>query len=266
MFFKKKKKTKVITTTTTTNTVVKLSYLQTLALTNSLASIDALETESYSKDLGGSSSKKYSGPTNFLGTKLNSVLNPFGAILNPFKNVFGSTKVKVKNEYETSGGKIKDQWLQPEFDRIRYAIGIKELTASAYKFAAKSEFVSVPFLSPKEIIKVYLIVDQYIPSQFDSNQTWIEYYVKPDGENKWIRVNPLNNPTKFNKDGDIIPKIINYNIPKPTTAQLEDKYLDTPEPVKKFRVRAVLSRPEGGNNDSITPLLKSYRLVMTPRD
>ena len=125
--------------------------------------------------------------------------------------------------------------------------------------------VSVPFLSPKEIIKVHLIVDQYIPPQLDQNTTWITYYIKPEGDTDWIKINPLNNPTKFNENGDIIPKIINFNIPKPTTAQLEDKYNITDEPVHQFRFRAVFTRQTGGDNDSITPLLKSYRMVMTPR-
>ena len=242
---KKKKKTTVKTVVTTSNTLIKMSYLQTLAIASDLANVEELETESSTTNLGSSSKKK---DTSLLGLGLSS------------------KKTSVSAKLDSSGQKIKDEWLQPEFDRIRYAIGIRELTAAAYTFAPKSEFVSVAYGSPKEVIKVHIIVDQYIPPQFDQNQTWIEYYIKPEGTTEWIRVQPLNGPTKFDINGEIIPKIINFNIPKPTTAQLEDKYQTTNEPVNQFRFKAVFTRPEGGNNDSITPLLKSYRMIMTPRD
>jgi hypothetical protein len=165
----------------------------------------------------------------------------------------------------SNGAKVKDQWLQPYYDKIRYGIGIRELSVARYKFAPVSEFISVPFTSPKEIIKVNIVVDEYIPPQFDPNQTWIKYYIKVEGDNDWLRTNPINSPTKFDEAGEIIPKIINFNVSKPTTAQLEDKYNTTEEEVKQVRFRAVLSRPQGGDEESITPMLKSYRLVMIPR-
>jgi hypothetical protein len=250
---KKKKKTDVYTTVVTDNELVKLTYIQTLAISQNIANTSALETAAGKADLGGYP-KEYK-PSNTLD-----------AIID-WSGIFGfGKKVKVSNKTETGGKQIKEQWLQPEFDIIRYSIGVKELTASAYSFSEKSELVSVPFFSPKEIIKVYLLVDQYIPPQFDQNSTWITYYIKPEGINEWIRINPSNSSTKFDIEGNIIPKIINFNIPKPTTAQLEDKYKETENPVKQLRFKAILSRPGGANNESMTPLLKSYRLVMVPRE
>jgi hypothetical protein len=242
---KKKKKTTVYTTEVTQNNLIKLTYIQTLAITQQLADTSALETDAGEINLGGGTSHKGSDIEQFFG--------------------FG-TKISSSQKSETTGQQIKEQWLQPEFDIIRYAIGIRELTASAYEFAEKSEIVSQPFASPKEIIKVHLIVDQYIPPAFDQGQTWIEYYVKPEGLDQWVRINPFNSSTRFDVDGNIIPKIINFNIPKPTTAQLEDKYQETDEPVKQMRFKAVLKRPLDGDQTSMTPLLKSYRLVMTPRE
>ena len=244
----KKKKTKTTSVTTVKTEVVKLTYLQTLAISQNLASVQELQTDASNENLGATTKKE---------NLLPAILDPLG--------VWGSKKTKYTYTTESSGATIKDQWLQPEFDVIRYAIGIRELTASSYVFAPQSELISVPFISPKEVIKVHVLVDHYIPPQFDQNKPWIKYYIKVEGEQNWIRVNPLNTPTKFNDTGDIIPKIINFNTPKPSTAQLEDKYQVTESPVKKLRFKAVFTRPTGGNFDAMTPLLKSYRIIMSPK-
>ncbi|RMG74284.1 MAG: hypothetical protein D6710_01840 [Nitrospirae bacterium] len=240
----KKKKTSTTTyvTTTTKTKLVKMTYIQTLAIANELADTTALETEGQTGQLQQLSSQTSS---KFFG----------------FKKKKTTTSAKT----DTTGEKIIDQWLQPEFDKIRYAVGIRELSVAAYKFAEQSELISVPFVSPKEIVKVNVVVDEYIPPQFDLSQRWIKYFIKVEGSNNWIRINPMNSPTIFDESGAIVPKIINFNLPKPTTAQLEDKYQFTDDPVKKLRFRAVLTRPVGGDNESITPMLKSYRLIMVPR-
>jgi len=247
---KKKKTTEVITTVETK--VIKLTYLQTLAISNQLASAQDLETGAQEGEFA-----QVSGDSD--GPSPLAFVPGFGI------GLFGKKKKSVSVKTDTSGLQVKDQWLQPYFNRIRYGIGIRELTAAAYTFDQKSEFVSVPFVSPKEIIKVHCLVDEYIPPQFDQNQAWLEYFIRVEGEENFIRINPLNAPTRFDEAGEIIPKIINFNLPKPTTAQLEDKFNTTEEPVKKIRFKAVLTRPTDGDSENITPLLKSYRLVMTPR-
>jgi hypothetical protein len=248
---KKSEKRKRIVTTKTN--VVKLSYLQTLAVHQNLISADDLETKGFKTGKIEVSKKEESS---LLG------LGVFPSIGGLGKKKKSKTTVQLKSK----GVKIKDQWLQPYYDRIRYAIGIKELSVARYKFAKTSEINSKPFISPKEIVKVNVVVDEYIPDNFSSNEVWIKYYIKVEGEEEWIRINPLNSPTRFDDTGEIIPKIVNFNLPKPTTAKLEDKFQFTEEPVKKVRLRAVLSRPDGENEESMTPMLKSYRIVMVPRE
>jgi len=239
-----KKKTHTSTTTKLKTKVVKLTYLQTLAQANNLISVNSLGSKP--KDSGEFKVSASSSNTNFGLTK---------------------KKKNVTAQIKTSGVKIKDTWLQPYFDKISYKIGIKELSVSSYTFAEVSEIVSVPFKSPKEIVKVSLVVDEYIPPVFSTSAAWIHYFVKVEGEEAWVRINPINKSTFFNKEGLIIPKIINFNLPKPGTAQLEDNYIFTENPVSVLRFKAVLRRPSTGKNKaSMTPLLKSYRLVMVPRE
>lgn len=244
---KKKSKTTTYVTTTTYNKVVKLTYLQTLAINANLGDIKDLETESKSGNF----------------TTVKDTYSPTVPVLDPIFGKGKKTKVSVKTS--TSGSKIKDYWLHPYFDRIRYAIGIKDIKIASYKYGNKAEIISVPFISPKEIIKVYISVDEFIPSLFDQNKIWIEYYIKIEGTDNWIRINPMNSSTKFDSTGDIIPKIININVPKPSNAQIEEKYQSTNEPVKKIRFRALLSRPTTTDTESMTPVLKQYRIFMLPR-
>jgi len=250
----KKKKTSTTVTETVITEVVKLTYLQTLAFNQNLIQTNDLNTE-------GSSSSSSDPSKKGFGT---SAGNAF-AFGDP---QMGLSKKKSKTSYNTksTGVKVKESWLQPYFDRIAYKVGLKELNVSRYTFVPVSEFTSVPFTAFKEIVKLTLIVDEYVPPQFDQTTIWMKYYVKIEGEDKWVRINPLNKPTIFDESGLIVPRIINYNLPKPGTAQIEDKYQYTEEPVTQVRFKAVLGRPDGGGNEaSMTPMLKSYRLTMVPR-
>jgi len=261
-----KSSTTITKTTTVASTVVKLSYLQTLATSQNLINASDLETEAFDEDIKNAQQKdsliKAHG---IIGGLIGAGFGAIGAILGFFG--FGHTKVSTNENLKSSGAKVKDTWNQPYFDKISYKLGIKEMAVSRYTFADTSEFTSVAYGSPKEIIKISLVVDEYIPAQFDSSQVWLKYYIKIEGENNWVRINPLNKPTIFDSEGLIVPRILNYNIPKPTSAQIEDKYQYTSDPVKQVRIRVVLSRPSGsGNEASITPLLKSYRIAMHPRE
>lgn len=212
-----------------------------------LIDVKSLETDSQANVNLGSSSKNINngGIPNLLG--------------------FGKGKKSTSSSLDSTGLKLKEQFLHPYFDKIRYTIGIRELVVAHYTFAETSEFISKPFASPKEIIKVHLTVDEYVPPQFDVNVAWIKYFVKPDSSDTWIPINAINAPTRFDTNGEIIPKIVNFNIPKPSIVATENKFNFTDTPVKQFRVRAIISRPVGTDFSSMTPLLKSYRLVMTPR-
>jgi hypothetical protein len=244
---KKKGKTTEYKTTTVTTKVVKLSYVQTLAWNAQLQDTTALETEAGQENLGSDSGGKgFSLPLNIYGKKKST-----------------STKTTSK----TSGEKVIDQWLNPYFDRIRYSIGVKELTAARFTFKEASEFISTPFMSPKEIMKINIVTDEFIPPSFNQYESWFQYFIKVEGEGEdWVRINSTNAPTRFDESGLIIPKILNYNIPQPATAVLEDSFRETEKPVKRVRFRAVITRPPGPDSDSMTPLLKSYRILMTPKE
>ena len=279
------KKTKTETTKkkiqTTYSKIVKLSYLQSLSVDSGVARVEDFVTETDSeedinrnidpKSLGVNEKKNRSPDSQTYG--IGSLLGLGGSILDSILGgVFGRKKVLVsaKADIRSSGWSITKIWNQPQFDILRYAIGIKELDIAQFSYTNISEFISVPWVSPKEISKIILNVDQFIPPGFP-NGKYIKYYVKPNTENSnYIEVNPIGLPTEFKEDGTAVPRIISFNVEKPINSNLEESYIYTTEPVTEIVFKAVLSRPsslaDGSPADGFSPILKSNRLLMYPKN
>lgn len=292
--------------------VVKLSYLQTLAISQGMTTAGDMVTETQSgtqdlKNVKPASEKFTDKPGNLFtpegmlrGTGAqfgNGVLSNFGnkvgnatqslgsipggnlgsglvnkLLSGPINRLFGKSKTVTLDLHATeTGWKIKRQWLAPEFDILRYAVGIRELQVSQFRYKEASEFVSRAWGSPKEIQKITLYVDQFVPGQFPPGD-WIEYYVKPDMEGSdWMRINPLDQPTTYDDNGHIVPRIITFNTERPINSRIEESFVKTKEPVTTVRFRAVFKRPASldteGSLDAAgySPVLKSYRLLLVPR-
>lgn len=254
--------------------IVKFSYLQTLAVTGGLGSVTDLagQTEASSVDTKDSNTSKdkrveaLSKAVSFLSFDI------AGTLGNLVSSLFGRKETKdINTKVEDSGWRVINSWLEPEFDKIRYAMGIRELTVARFRYEVVSEVVSIPWASPKEISKVSLIADEFIPEVFPSETHWIEYYVKPEIKNAdWIRINPVGKITAYSEDGKIIPRIVNFNSERPATARLEESFVNLDSPVKEVRLKAILKRPTQIEDaettaDAYSPILKSYRLMMFPR-
>jgi hypothetical protein len=268
--------------------IVKFTYLQSLAINGGLSSARDIAGETEAKeeedvtntrDLS-SSSEWVQNNTEVIGaifggsTELGLAgIGPLGEVLsNAYNATFGSsTNVDVKVDYKESGWTLTKTWNQPQFDMVRYALGIRDLTLAQFTYEEVSEVISKPWGSPKEIVKVVLNVDQFVPSIFPAGN-YIEYYVKANTENsEWIQINPLGFPSVFREDGSIVPRIISFNTERPLGARLEDSYVTTDEPVREIIFRAVLKRPsslEGttASADGYSPILRSYRLLITPKN
>ena len=281
-FGRKKRRTKVekVNKKVTLSKIVKFTYLQTLAIDGGLTSVkdiagetEAKEETAQNTDVNKSFVDKFLGGSN--GDALNSMflisdLPP--GIGDLARSLFGkkiTTDVKVN--IKDSGWTLTKTWNQPQFDILRYSIGIKELTVAQFRYQEVSELISTPWKCPKEITKVFLTVDQFIPNTFPVGN-YIKYYIKPNIENAdWVQINPLGLPSVFNTDGSIVPRIINFNTEKPLSSRLEDSYVYTNSPVKEVVFRAVLSRPTELENstasaDGYSPILRSYRLSLVPKN
>lgn len=183
--------------------------------------------------------------------------------------------VQVQSTTTKSDERIVKQWTETKYDKARFSIGIRDIGIYSYEFSEISEVVSQPFTSPKPVSKLSLTVDEYIPKVFyttagneGTENDWIKYYVSVDDATSWVRISPTNHTATLSDDGiNNIPEVINVN--SDISSEERDNplsYIDTPEPVYKVRVKAVLSRPSNiTDSESYTPVLSNYALKIYPQ-
>ena len=270
-FLKKRSRrsTETITQTIIEHKIIKLTYLQTLAIVSGLGDTTEIagETEGFTAEGIDTAAKTAHLASGKAGSDRSRRAGGIGG------DTVGKKKKQdsIKTSIDDKGWRVVKTWLQPEFDKIRYALGIRELTIAQFRYEKVSEVISKPWGSPKDITKVSLIVDQFIPPQFPPGQDYLQFYVKPESPDAdWIRINPIDNRTVYDSKGKIVPRIINFNTERPATARLEDAFITTKQEVRQMRFRAVLNRPDSisGSDtpaDGYTPILKSYRMLIHPR-
>lgn len=279
--FRKKRKTTVenINKKLTLSKIVKFSYLQTLAIDGGLTSAKEIagETEgsqetTQNQNINKSLVDKFHDKAGDIMNSIFLVSDLPPGIGDLARSLFGKKiTTDVKMDIKESGWTLTKVWNQPQFDIVRYAIGIKDLNISQFTYEEVSEIVSTPWISPKEIVKVVLNVDQFIPNIFPAGN-YITYYIKANiADSEWIQINPIGLPSVFKEDGSIVPRIINFNTERPLTSRLEDGYFTTSAPVKEIVFRAVLTRPNSldettADASGYSPVLKSYRILMTPKE
>ena len=250
-FFRSKSKSWTTITQTRMSKLVKLTYLQTVKTyyNNSSISEYAGETEGSQTSTSSSSGGPRSGIV--------------GAIIDL---IFGVRMSSTSASTSDSGWRVAKQWLEVSYNKMRYGIGIRELSIFSYKFSPTSEFVSKKFTSPKEIIKAQLEVIEEVPSEFNPAQKYIEYYLSFDDEN-WHRINPTGSPTLYLNDGQIAPEILTVNFDVAGSGPNQTvRNISTDSPATSVRLKAIIKNdPSVSNADSYSPVLKKYRVKLFPR-
>jgi len=230
--------------------IVRLTYLQTLQIATDQRSAGEIAGETDSSGSSGNTSQ---------GEKPPEWWDPLG--------LFGPSSRSKQWSYslEDSGWSVTRSWLETFWDKIRYAIGIREIAAYNFRFAPSSELVSIPFSSPKEIIKIQLQVEEQIPQVLGVERRWIEYYVTVDDGENWLRINPLDHPTLY-ENGRVVPRTYDINIDVGGPTNEDVKSIQSDAPVKRVRFRAVFFTDTTIlNGDRYTPVLKRYRMKLYPR-
>lgn len=290
LFGKKKTSYKTTVDKLTLTRIVKLSYIQSILINGGTAKSEefagltqaSTSTRTISQDSTRNDATKGAslagifnanvGKDLKLGKTAGKILDigynaALGGIPAIVKGLFGKkTKTETWQTTKESGWSIVKTWAQPQFDIIRYAIGIKDIGVTQFLYSPVSEMISKAWTSPKEVVKVRLLVDQFIPPEYPEG-TYLEYYIKPDDDtDKWIRINPIELPTTYSEADATkpIPRIISFNGERPISSSSEESYLLTTKPVTSIRLKVIIKRPESSDPSS-TPILRSYRILMTPR-
>jgi hypothetical protein len=105
-------------------------------------------------------------------------------------------QVEITNEFTTT-----------HWDRVRYAIGVKEFGVHTHSYSSASELISMPYFFPRPVKKLHVRADQAVPEAFGSG-VWVEYYVGFGGGDEWHRVLPLQSSETPTSE---LPKILNIN-------------------------------------------------------
>lgn len=235
-----------ITNVTEVTKIVRLSYLQTVA---------ALDDSSKLNDIAGVGGANPS--SSFTTTDPGSP---------GFLGIGSEGPSTQTSSFTDSGWSITRTWLETYWDKIRWAIGIREIGIYSFLYASAGEFVSIPYSAPTDIAKVSLRVDESIPNTYPNTQRWIQYFVSGDNGSTWNMINPLDKPVLFSdSSGRPVPKIINYNPDFHSEDDDENKFITLTSPVKSVRLRVVFSRPTSEQFDRTSPVLKSYRLLIYPK-
>ena len=116
-------------------------------------------------------------------------------------------------------------------ERLRYAIGLRDIDILGYAYQSTGELISKPFESISEIRKVVLSANQN-PSQL-SELTEIQYSVSPNDGATWYRIQP----SEFQGPVGIesVPEVLNFN-------SIDDGSITTSVPVNSLRLKARLVR------------------------
>lgn len=134
----------------------------------------------------------------------------------------------------------------PTGEKLRYAIGIRDIDVRAYQYLSKGEIISKPFELTDDIRKVILDSNQN-PSE-ESELATIQYYVSPDDGQTWNEIQPKSF-SGFSGKEDPVPEIINFNGP-------EEDSIPTTVPVRSLRVKAILTRVDEAFADGSSTLKK----------
>jgi len=121
----------------------------------------------------------------------------------------------------------------PSGERLRYAIGIRDIEVLGLNYLDVGELVSVPFETTEEIRRIILQANQN-PSEL-SDLVAIDYSVSPDDGQTWYDIRPK----ELEGFGGLVgvPEILEFNGPSTDT-------IETSVPVKSLRVKMKLSRDD----------------------
>lgn len=122
----------------------------------------------------------------------------------------------------------------PVGTKMRYAIGIRDITIEALPFKTDGEIVSTNFISLDEIKKVILLSNQNPDSSTESELANIKHYISIDNGVTWNEIRPYTSSGLANTSQEI-PELLNFNT-------IDASSISTVEPVTTIRYKAKLNR------------------------
>lgn len=131
-------------------------------------------------------------------------------------------------------------------NKLRYAIGLRDIELKNYKYKPIGEIVSVPFELLDEVRKVSIQSNQN-PSQL-SELASITWQVSPDNGSSWFDIQPQDFPGLSGREST--PEVLEFNGPSENT-------IETDVPVYSLRVKAIIERADPAFEEGSSTLHKN---------
>ncbi len=139
----------------------------------------------------------------------------------------------------------------PQGDKLRYAIGIRDIDIRGFQYLPEGEIVSEPFefVDEDQIRKVAMDANQD-PLE-ESTLASISYFISPDNGQTWNALRPKSFEGFANVEA-AIREILDFNGSDENTIQ-------TSVPVTSLRLKAVLKREDAAFEDSVSSFRKEIK-------
>jgi hypothetical protein len=136
-------------------------------------------------------------------------------------------------------------------EKIRYAIGIRDVHIEALPYKSEGELISKRYGSTDEIRKVVLLSSQNPDASFESQLASVRHYISPDNGITWYEIRPkvslgLSNTTQA------VPELLDFNGAYPWS-------IKTQNPVTSLRYKAVFKRDTEAFSETSTELAQSIQ-------
>jgi len=144
------------------------------------------------------------------------------------------------------------------FNGQRWAIGIRDISASEIEYSTLNTMISKEFRINGIIDRVSLEASSHVPESFSTDALWIKYYISPDNGKNWYQI------SRIQDDYLSVPEIIAFNDPIPNEFKEQNVgYYNVSGVVNSLRVKINISRPP--SMKTLTPVVYWYKLKVRRR-
>ena len=130
-------------------------------------------------------------------------------------------------------------------EKLRYAIGIKDIEIYGNKFLQEGEIVSTRYYTESEIKKVSIETSQSI--DVDESLASILHFISPDDGGSWHEIQPRNIQKSIG-----VPEVLNFN-------SIDENSISTNAPVNFIRYKIRMKRESSQFNEATNVISESKR-------
>lgn len=135
-------------------------------------------------------------------------------------------------------------------DKLRYAIGIRDIDIRGYQYLPEGEFVSREYAIINDSIRKIAIDTNQNPIE-ESTLCAIKYFISPDNGQSWHELRPKSFSGFANFEAEV-PEILDFN-------GSADNTIRTQVPVQSIKFKATLSRSDDAFEDGSSALKKQIQ-------